>query len=871
MKDKTRKLKICFMALMMLFMTSFTNNQMYANESTMEYGENDVGSYTIKSTVNEVRQQAEVKLLLEPSGEVEIQSITLPDETELKYESNRININVTENGEISFKIKYQVKEVKELKKENSISPEDDYKEQEKAEIEIPSKDENLDVIVTEKECNITYDVKGIETANVITDQEKQETIIQSEQKTKQSSVQRKENTATKYNMQLGADIISNPKIAESKTAPWIGDHLYFGNFHENAKGEIERPPLSWNVLENKAGGLTLLSEDHLFVERWNVDNIPGPTVLDYQNSRLRKELVNTYYPKIFPEIEKERGYLKENHIAESRSEFDIKEGNYVNPKYGKNYAVPGDLMYILSAGDYTNKSYGFWTKQIPDADELIESTRAKKADYYFDHQYNKSDSRPSTGDFNNSMTRSVAYSHKDGGMTSLDLTIVLEENGRLWLWNYFHVMEASIMDVRPAVTLDSSRVLFTSLAENGKPKDIIGEDVALPANVAESNQGYKDWIVTMLNTEQTLSVDNAKARVDSESITIPYSNATIGKNQYISAMITDKEGKKLLNYGKMVKTDTIDSGSVTITFPADFDRKAMNIYLISEQDNGDFQTSYASEPVIVPIHVATYDTMGGTMSEEHNITVQDGGKIPNLTPTFADHSFLGWYTSSTFEEHEKFDFNTPIHKDITLYAKWESNKEWVVSFESNGGTKVENAKVVSGEKVTKPKEPTKANNQFDGWYKDEELTDKWDFEINTVNSDMTLYAKWMINNPAVMVAIPTSLQLVNGADGDDAFASVVDVVKIIDNPKPEYPDKDIWIRASTQITLTNEKNSDTYLADVYKEDKTQYIDISTPLMILNGTKNDMKSKDFSLRTPVDKHKIGAHYTGIMNFIIEFRE
>lgn len=868
------------MVLVIVLTTLLTKHHMFANDSIIESGNLDFGSYTITSTMDETKHVADVELVLEPMKEISIQSIVLPDETEFKYDHHPINFKANKNGEIVFKVKYQVNEI--VEKENISTFQEDFiemKDQEESEVEIssendievPNKDESSNVVVNDKQCMITYDVKGIELAKVISEPTKQETTQQNEKKaTKQSFVQRKEDTTTKYNMQLGADIISNPKIADSGTSPWVGDHLYFGNFHENAKGEIERPPLSWNVLENKGGDLTLLSKDHLFVERWNVD-MDGGDVLDYQDSRLRKELLNTYYPKIFPEVEKERSYLKANHIAESRSEFDIKEGSYVNPKYGKNYAVTGDMMYVLSAGEFTNPAYGFWTKQIVGGDEVIESTRAKISDYYFDHQYNKPMKRSTSDKYDNHMTRSVAYSHRDGGMTNLNLTIVLANNGRLWLWNFINVMEILPMDVRPAVTLDSSRVLFTSLAESGKPKDIVGQDVELPENVAESNQGYKDWIVTMLDRGQTLSVDNAKAKVDSNSITIPYTNATIGKNQYISAMITDKEGKKLLNYGKMVKTETSDSGSVTINFPANFDRKSMNIYLISEQDNGDFQTSYASDPVIVPIHGATYDTMGGTMSEDRNITVQDGGKIPNLTPTFTDHKFLGWYTSANFEESTKFDFNTPIHKDIIVYAKWEKSNEWIVSFESNGGTKVADAKVVSGEKVTKPDGPTKTNSQFDGWYIDEKLTTKWNFESDIVNQNMTLYAKWMINNPVVMVAIPTSLHLVDGADGIDEFASVVDVVKIIDNPKPEYPDKDIWIRASTKITLTNTKNNDVYQVDVFKEDKTQYVDNLTPLMILNGTKSDMKSKDFSLRTPVDKNKMGTQYTGIMNFIIEFRE
>jgi uncharacterized repeat protein (TIGR02543 family) len=32
---------------------------------------------------------------------------------------------------------------------------------------------------------------------------------------------------------------------------------------------------------------------------------------------------------------------------------------------------------------------------------------------------------------------------------------------------------------------------------------------------------------------------------------------------------------------------------------------------------------------------------------------------------------------------------------------------------------------------------------FDGWYKDAGLTAQWSFDVDTVNSDTTIYAKWV--------------------------------------------------------------------------------------------------------------------------------
>lgn len=65
-----------------------------------------------------------------------------------------------------------------------------------------------------------------------------------------------------------------------------------------------------------------------------------------------------------------------------------------------------------------------------------------------------------------------------------------------------------------------------------------------------------------------------------------------------------------------------------------------------------------------------------------------------------------------------------------------------VHFESNGGSEVKDQIVQYGEKVKKPKDPTREGYNFDAWYKDLDKTEKWDFEANTVTGNMTLFAGW---------------------------------------------------------------------------------------------------------------------------------
>lgn len=65
---------------------------------------------------------------------------------------------------------------------------------------------------------------------------------------------------------------------------------------------------------------------------------------------------------------------------------------------------------------------------------------------------------------------------------------------------------------------------------------------------------------------------------------------------------------------------------------------------------------------------------------------------------------------------------------------------YTVTFETNGGSKIDSVKVTKGNTVTEPAEPTKDDYSFDGWYSDKELTKAYDFTAKVTKS-FTIYAK----------------------------------------------------------------------------------------------------------------------------------
>jgi len=71
------------------------------------------------------------------------------------------------------------------------------------------------------------------------------------------------------------------------------------------------------------------------------------------------------------------------------------------------------------------------------------------------------------------------------------------------------------------------------------------------------------------------------------------------------------------------------------------------------------------------------------------------------------------------------------------------NKEkFTVRFDSNGGSPVSSQVIKEGQKLTKPQDPIRIGFLFDEWYREAELENQWNFNIDVVTGDITLYGNW---------------------------------------------------------------------------------------------------------------------------------
>lgn len=143
-------------------------------------------------------------------------------------------------------------------------------------------------------------------------------------------------------------------------------------------------------------------------------------------------------------------------------------------------------------------------------------------------------------------------------------------------------------------------------------------------------------------------------------------------------------------------------------------------------------------------HSVVFDANGG---ESVQTQIIKHGSLAQYKSTYRyGYEFLGWYLNGV-----KYDFATPVTKKITLVAKWkkidssDNKNTYIVDFDSNGGSYIPYQEILEGNKATRPNNPTKACYDFAGWYVDEALTKKYNFNI-AVKNDITLYAKWIQND-----------------------------------------------------------------------------------------------------------------------------
>ena len=318
------------------------------------------------------------------------------------------------------------------------------------------------------------------------------------------------------------------KNVNTATAPTV----YFGQNHDNN-------PAAWRVIGYDGSGVTSAQGDITLLAAGAMGVIPFVDIIlynDYAPSNL-KTAIDALAAKLTTE---------ENAAVKKRA---LTSGSY-----------NGENTDCVAGGQVDNAV--FWPLSTKEAIAVNNDLRA--LDPAHPNWVTSSWYLRSPG----SKTFYVAIVSSDGSVQYSGASIRKKNNHRT---------------VRPAFNLNLNSVLFTSAAVGGKPN---GGLTAVP------EYSGNEWKLTLLDSSRNFAVTEKAVSADpNDTITLNYSGATTGANEYISAIIADNNGAQY--YGRVAQP-TAESGTVEIKIPSDIAPGNYTLKVFSEQYNGDYKTDYAS-------------------------------------------------------------------------------------------------------------------------------------------------------------------------------------------------------------------------------------------------------------------------------------
>ncbi|MGN0343533.1 MAG: InlB B-repeat-containing protein, partial [Lachnospiraceae bacterium] len=318
----------------------------------------------------------------------------------------------------------------------------------------------------------------------------------------------------------------------------------------------------------------------------------------------------------------------------------------------------------------------------------------------------------------------------------------------------------------PAMNVDLSKVLFASPAKDIKP------DASTDGTLIEVGNPNNEWKLTLKDSTRssfTASRTGGTGGVKAgETVSITYSGAKTGVDEYVSVMLADTNNK-ILYYGRIASNSESSMGTVTI--PSTLETGTYTLKVYSEQCNDNYKTDYASDFIDIGIAVTADvgpQTLAAPESLEWDNTTPGKAKWDSVanasgyTVTLCKDDTVVKTASSSDTEYDftsgittegSYTFKVKAIGNGTSYtdsteAVSAAQTFYSVSFNTNGGGTIASQLVVSGGTVAQPANPTKDGYKFDSWHDSNALNNKWVF-TRQVTANTTLYAKWLSKDAGI--------------------------------------------------------------------------------------------------------------------------
>ena len=360
--------------------------------------------------------------------------------------------------------------------------------------------------------------------------------------------------------------------------------VYFGQDHENN-------PAAWRVIGYNGNGVASAQGDMTLLAAGNMSS--GLQFADFGAS-------NEYAPsnlKTAIDALAKKLTTEENVAVKKRT---LTSGGYT-----------GENTDCVAGGQVDNAV--FWPLSSKEANAVKEDLRVVDPEH-------------PTWATSNWWLRSPGYSNHDAATVRGDGSVVYSGNAINSWWC-----------ARPAFNLNSSSVLFTSAAVGGKP-----DGGLTPISEYTGNE----WKLTLKDSNRNFAVTETTVSGDpGDTVTLHYTGATAGINEYISVILADNSGAQY--YGRVAQP-TVENGTVEIKIPSGLAPGSYTLKVFSEQCNGEKKTDYASDFVDIDLTVGYQEQFslapGGTyyfdLSGE-NIPGTANGSLPDASLHYVPFTYAG--------------------------------------------------------------------------------------------------------------------------------------------------------------------------------------------------------------------------------------
>lgn len=430
------------------------------------------------------------------------------------------------------------------------------------------------------------------------------------------------------------------------------------------------------------------------------------------------------------------------------------EGIVARVKIGKVSGTPGSIVEVPVAVTESNKGIaGYQVRIVYNVDALEVTKITGNAGDHFSSNYNNGPIVATWKDRNSGNTPIVA------GEKLFTISVKIKEQAELG--DQYLVFDS--VDPEDCKLIDSQNNIIQGFLDYGTVTVIEG---AQQHTVSFDAQGGTE-VANLANVNSGTTIAPPSAPTKQGYTFVGWYKDKAGTEVW--SFLTDKVTSDVtlyakwdMNFARIYFKDVSGTPGSTVEVPVtvmqtnlgiagyqfkiDYDPESLEVTKVTGQSGDYFDANYNNNGGW--IRVAWVDSDGG------DTPILVGEKIFTISFKIKDQARLG-------DKHLKYDYTSSdnnlvlgaLNNKIEGYlydgkvTVIEGPTQHTVSFDSQGGSEVASVtNVNSGVTITAPQAPTKEGYTFAGWYKDIEWESIWNFAVDKVSSDVTLYAKWTKNS-----------------------------------------------------------------------------------------------------------------------------